>query len=423
VQVEATHRLTIRSGTFIGAASVAHMPSPRTLLVPDEVVLPDRIARGFCVLVEGGRVVAVLPDGADGTRAGSCERRELRGCLLPGLVDLQVNGHGGVPVEDESAGAFDALARSVASCGTAAFLPTLVSAPFDLLRQRVRHLARQVREHARRPASAASALPLGIHLEGPFLEIAGAHDADALCDPTPERVDALLEDAAGTLALVTLAPGRSGAADAVRRFVAAGTTVALGHAGPQSDDDAVAACIDAGATLVTHLFNVMPPLHHRAPGLVGRALDDPSVSASLIADGAHLDARVLRLAFRSLGPTRTILVSDSIAAAGCGDDEAASAFDLGDRRVHVVDGVARDDEGRLAGSASTLATCAERFAATCASLGVGSWTLARVVSTNPARLLGERGESLGAVVPGARAVFTLRPSDGSPWRTVDAAAR
>lgn len=322
--------------------------------------------------------------------------------VLPGFVDLQVNGGGGRDVAEATADALDAVAEATWAGGATHFLPTLITAPLPELLERVAKVAAWIETWRGRGAE-----PLGIHLEGPFLEVPGAHDAGALVDPTPERVDALVRAARGRLALVTLAPGRAGAPAATARLRRAGVAVALGHA---RSTDGLSACVDAGARLVTHLFNAMGPLHHREPGLAGLALDEGRLACSLICDGVHVHPAMVRNAFAVLGPTRTVLVSDAVAASGQPD----GAYTLGGRAVEARQGVVRRADGTLAGSALTMALAAQRFQA---FLGprCGPWTVAQVASRNAARLLGR--DDLGEIRPGAPACFTLWADDAcTAWR-------
>jgi N-acetylglucosamine-6-phosphate deacetylase len=200
---------------------------------------------------------------------------------------------------------------------------------------------------------------------------------------------------------VTLAPGRAGAAAAVARLRRAGVAVALGH-GRRTDE--LEACVSAGAQLVTHLFNAMGPLHHREPGLAGHALDDARLSCSLIPDGVHVHAAMLRNAYRCLGPERTILVTDSVAAAGMPDGN----YQLAGATVRLQGGVVRDSEGHLAGSALTMADAARGWLRMVDEADACS--LARVASTNPARIAG--AASLGEIAPGRAAAFCVLAPDG-----------
>lgn len=363
--------------------------------IVDRVVLPDRILAGARIAVSDGRIVAVDRAG------GASTATRLRGTLLPGFVDLQVNGAGGHTVDAGTTAALDGVAAAVFAGGAIAFLPTLITAPWQRLLEQIDAVAGWI--EARRGAPPADAAePLGLHLEGPFLSAAGAHDDRCFLDPTTERVDALLAAARGTLRLVTLANARDGAAAAIGRLTAAGVRCAIGHC---ADPTGFADCVAAGAGAVTHLFNAMGGLHHREPSVAGLALDDDRVLCPLIVDGFHVSPTMVRHAFRILGPDRTILVTDAVAAAGQPDGD----YTLSGIPVRATGGVVRDAGGRLAGSALTMAAAARNFLAYVP--GAGAWTLSRVASANPARLAG--ADDLGAIATEHRAAFTLLGENGS----------
>jgi N-acetylglucosamine-6-phosphate deacetylase len=358
--------------------------------IVDRAATPHGMTAGTRIAAVDGRIVAI------DRIAPSSSAVRLRGTLLPGFVDLQVNGAGGRSCDEANPDALDTVARAVWDGGAVAFLPTLITAPWERLLQQVAAVAAWIRGW-----NGQGAEPLGLHLEGPFLQASGAHDANCFVDPTPERVDQLLAAAGGTLRLVTLAHARSGAAAATARLCAAGVTVALGHC---DKSDGFGACVDAGARAVTHLFNVMGPLHHRDVGTAGFALDDERVLCPLIVDGVHVHPAMVRNAFRILGPARTILVSDAVAAAGMPDGD----YQLSGIPVKATDGVVRDGQGRLAGSALTMALAARNFLRFVPM--AGPWTLGCAAAANPAGLV--RADAYGALAVGKRAAFTLLGDDG-----------
>lgn len=362
-----------------------------TEIVVDRLVQPDTISAGMRIECHDGRIRAI-----DRRPAGPTARR-LSGTLLPGFLDLQVNGGGGHSVDEATPAALDAVAAASFTGGAAAFLPTLITAPWDRLLQQVAAVASWIRAW-----NGQGAEPLGLHLEGPFLDSPGVHDASCFVDPTPQRVRELLAAANGTLRLVTLANSRSGAAAATAQLSAAGCAVALGHV---TSTTGFHDCIAAGASMVTHLFNAMGPLHHRDPGIAGLALDDRRVHSCLIVDGAHVHPAMVRNAYAILGPHRTVLVSDAVAAAGMPDGD----YQLAGQRVIARGGVVRDAQGRLAGSALTMAVAARNFLSYVAD--AGPWTLARTAATNAARLIG--AADFGSIAIGQRAAFTLLGDDGS----------
>jgi len=358
----------------------------------DRVVLPDRVLAGVRIAAVEGRIVAI-----DRMAAGPAAVR-LRGTLLPGLLDLQVNGAGGRSVQEATTAALDTIAAAVWRGGATGFLPTLITAPFPTLLEQIAAVAQWSRTWNGRGAQ-----PLGLHLEGPFLTTAGAHDPAHFLDPTPERLEALLAVAGDQLRLVTLAPARAGAAAATAWLRQRGVAVALGHCDSTAG---FADCVAAGANAVTHLFNVMGRMHHREPGLAALALDEPRLLCPLIADGVHVHPTMVRLAYRILGPDRMLLVTDAMAAAGMPEGQ----YELGGSTVTARQGIVRDAHGNLAGSALTMADAARNFLHWLPE--AGPWTLARVAAHNPAQLCGI-ADLAGSLGVGRTARCTLFGDDGT----------
>ena len=295
--------------------------------------------------------------------------------LVPGFVDTHVHGGGGGSF---SAGA-DQTATAVAlhrRHGTTTLVASLVSeAPDDLLRQ-VRDLADLVR----------AGLLAGIHLEGPWLaaQRCGAHDPALLRDPEPGELSRVLDAGDRTIRMVTLAPERSGGIEAIRRIVDSGVVAAIGHT--EATYAQTCAAIEAGATVGTHLFNAMRPIHHREPGPVVALLEDPRVTVEVIADGVHVDAALYRHVTTSAGAGRVSLVTDAMAAAGMDD----GAYRIGPLAVDVTDGVAHlAGTDTIAGSTATMDTLF-RFAVTHSRLPRDEAMRLAVLqsSVNPARALG-----------------------------------
>lgn len=291
------------------------------------------------------------------------------GTAVPGFVDAHCHGAAGVDLAEPGADPAPVLAHHAAT-GTTSLVASLASAPLALTARRLRELAPHVR---------AGEL-LGAHLEGPWLAPArrGAHDAALLRAPDVGDAERLLEAGDGTVRMVTLAPELPGALEVVARLVAAGVVVAVGHTEASADE--VRRALDLGARVVTHLFNGMPPLHHRTPGPVAAALLDGRAHVELVGDGQHVDDDVLDLA-RRLAAGRAGLVSDAMAAAGLGDGRYA----LAGGAVLVRDGVARTADGRsLAGSTSTVGDAVVRLLDRGADLA----EVVALTSTAPSRALG-----------------------------------
>ena len=312
------------------------------------------------------------------------------GYLLPGLVDLQVNGYYGIEFQIAEAGPWAAVAGRLPETGTTAFMPTLITAPVGSLAGALRAAAAFV------PVlPPGGARVLGVHLEGPFISPArpGAHNQAWITDPGPAAVGQLIEAGRGLLRMVTLAPERPGALAAIGRLVAAGILVSVGHSDATADQ--VAAAAGRGARMVTHLFNAQRPLRHREPGVVGQALCDERLTSGLIADLEHVAAPVCGLAFRA-APGRIALVTDAAAAAGMPPGE----YLLGGERITLPEGDSAPPvraDGTLAGSALRL----DKAVANAVRCGLALPAAVAAASRIPADLIGL--PDLGRLAPGAAA--------------------
>ncbi len=313
--------------------------------------------------------------------------------LVPGFIDLHSHGAGGHAYEDGASAIRSAL-RVHRSHGTTRSLISLVSNPLETLRSSLAIIAELTR---------SDELVLGAHLEGPFLSDArrGAHDPTYLRDPEPAAIDGLLEAAQGTLRMITLAPERTGALEAIDAFVAAGVVVALGHT--EAPFNLAREAIERGARVLTHAFNGMPGLHHREPGVLGAALADERVVLEVILDGVHVHPTVAAIAFRS-APGRIALVTDAMAAAGSVDGE----YSLGAMRVTVTDGRAvLSGTNAIAGSTLTQ-DAAVRRAIT--ESGVSAVDAVAAATATPARVLG-REQRFGMLAPGFAADAVVLDAD------------
>ncbi len=302
------------------------------LLIRGGSVLTDTGFVSTDLFARGGRIVAepVAPAGAVVIDADGL-------FVAPGFVDVQINGGWGHDFTTDPS-SIGSVAAVLPATGVTAFLPTIVSST----RERRTAARRALAELAH---NAAAAVPLGLHFEGPMLAPTkvGAHDPTRL---GPVDVDELASWSAATgVRMVTLAPEVPGALTAIAGLVAAGVTVALGHTACTADEFAAARA--AGASAVTHLFNAMAGFEHRAPGPVGATLADPTVVAGLICDGHHVDPIAVAMAWRALGPRRTMLVTDAVAALGV---EPGSEVPLGSQPIERGDHGVRTAEGVLAGS-------------------------------------------------------------------------
>jgi N-acetylglucosamine-6-phosphate deacetylase len=341
------------------------------------------------VVLHEGLIQAVMHD--DEVDAGDATVRDLNGqLLLPGFIDIQVNGGGGVLFNDApGVEAIRAIGEAHRKFGTTGFLPTLISGDLEAVAAAI----------AATDEAIAEGVPgvLGIHLEGPFLNKAkkGVHD--------PARFRVLDSDAITLLSslkrgktLVTLAPETT-SPELIAELVNAGVIVAAGHTNGSYDE--VRAALDAGLNGFTHLFNAMSPLTSREPGVVGAALDDDSSWCGLIADGHHVHPASLRIAIASKPRGRSLLVTDAMSSVGA----VNKSFEFNGQLIDVSNGVCVTADGTLAGSDLDMAT-AVRNATT--MLRVELAEAARMASEYPAAALGLEGE-LGRIKAGYRANLVL----------------
>jgi N-acetylglucosamine-6-phosphate deacetylase len=373
-------------------------------MTPLRALLGARVHTGretiddVAVLVEGGTIVALVPT-REAPRTGVV-RLELGGAhLAPGFVDLQVNGGGGVMLNDEpSADAVRHIARAHRRFGTTALLPTYISGSNRGMRDAARAVAEVMR------AAPRTSGVLGVHFEGPFLDPRrpGAHDVRFLRAPTPPDLDVILGAAAsldGTTALhpvvmLTLAAQHL-VDETAAELLAAGVWLSVGHCGATAAE--ARAAFGRGATLVTHLFNAMSPLTSREGGLVGAALDAAAqgrVRCGLILDGVHVAYDIARVATRAAGPGGVFLVTDAVSPVGA--PPGSSEFELGGQRVRVQDGRCVNDAGVLAGSALDMASAVRNAAR---HLGVDLDEALRMAATYPAEAVG-LGPRKGRIAPG-----------------------
>jgi N-acetylglucosamine-6-phosphate deacetylase len=365
------------------------------LVVTGRMVLDDQVVEGW---------VEVLGDRISGVGVGSPAPAAARvdagnAWILPGLVDIHAHGGGGWSVE----GGVDDARQAAAfhrSRGTTSLVASLVSGTRAHLLSTVTTLAPLVHDGTL----------AGLHLEGPYLAPSrrGAHDKDALRAPDPAEVADLLAAGAGAVRMMTLAPELPGALELVGMLVQCGVVAAIGHTDATAEQ--CRAAVDRGASVATHLFNGMPPLHHRAGGPIAALAADPRVRCEVLHDGHHVEDSVLRLAHHLLAPDRLLLVSDAASATGCADGPQL----LGSLPVVLSEGAVRPADGRsLAGSAQPLVEQLARAV----RVGLDPVRAVTAATSIPARTLGLTG--VGRLAVGARADLLLVDPD---WRPVEVMA-
>jgi N-acetylglucosamine-6-phosphate deacetylase len=340
----------------------------------------ERMIEGHALVVDDGRVVSLA---APAQCPPGAERHDLGGGVLaPGLIDWQVNGGGGVLFNDApTVAGIRAIVEAHRTDGTTSLLPTIIT---DTPRKLADALS------AAREAQESVPGALGVHVEGPFIDMRrkGAHPAQFIRAMTREDADRLIAARSGVM-VVTLAPCAA-ANDLIARLAQAGVIVSIGHAEATAEE--AQAAFAAGASAVTHLYNAMSQLGHRAPGLVGAALADRNVLCGFIADGHHVHETAARAAFNAKGADGIALISDAMPPAAGGP----KVFYLEGRRVTQVGTRLTLDDGTLAGAAITLMD-AVRYATR--TLGIELADALKMATSTPARLL-RVDHRLGRLKPG-----------------------
>ncbi|HEX7114738.1 MAG TPA: N-acetylglucosamine-6-phosphate deacetylase [Steroidobacter sp.] len=368
----------------------------RQSLINGRILTDEGFVEGRVVIVEGGWIQAIVERGVWDKGHASRSSAQEETCdlaghyLLPGFIDAQVNGGGGVLFNDDpSVESIIEIGRAHRRFGTTGFLPTLISDDLDVVSRAV---------HAVQ-AAIERGVPgvLGIHIEGPFLnaERKGVHDETKLRWLDEDGIG-LLTSLKGGRTLVTLAPERT-EPRLIRKLVDAGVIVSAGHTNGTYRQ--IKEAIAHGLSGFTHLFNAMSQLTGREPGAVGAALDDPETWCGIILDGHHVNPVVLRIAMRAKRRDRFMLVTDAMPSVGAPN----KSFKLQGRPISVADNMCVDEHGRLAGSDIDMASAVRNGPK---MLHIDLAQSARMASEYPAQFLG-LGHELGRIAPGYRAHLTL----------------
>lgn len=361
-------------------------------LVNGRVLTPQGFGDALAVVVNAGRITAVVEQDA---LPDDLPRQDLQGgWLLPGFIDAQVNGGGGVLFNNTpTVEALGAIARAHRRFGTTGLLPTLISDDAGVMKQAI----------AATQQAIAQGVPgiLGIHLEGPYLAPSrkGTHDAGKFRVPDAEEI-AMATSLGNGVTLITLAPERV-PEQTIRELVARGAVVVAGHTAATYEE--ARAGLDAGLRGFTHLYNAMSPLQGREPGAVGAALEDAGSWCGVIVDGVHVHPASLRVALAAKPRGKIFLVTDAMPMVGADDP----AFVLYGETITAKDGVVRNAAGALAGSALDMATAVRNSVNL---LGLPLEEAARMASTWPAEFLG-LGETHGSIAPGYAADLVLMDAE------------
>ncbi len=342
--------------------------------------------------VSGDRIQEILPENESSGKADQEQEISLNGAyVLPGLVDIHTHGNSGHDFSDGSGEGLVSMGKYMASHGITSFLPTSITLPYDRLETAFQTAA----EYMKNPPDDGARV-LGVHMEGPYFseKKKGAQNSAYLKLPDTDGFRKLQEQCGGIIRIVDVAPELDGAKEFVRA-AAETARVSVAHTDASYEDAAIA--FDAGASHVTHLFNAMPPVHHRRPGVIGAACERDNAAAELICDGLHVHPAVIRMAFK-LFPGRICLISDSLRCCGMPD----GVYELGGQSVTLKDGQARIADGNLAGAAANL----YEDLVNAIHFGIKVEEAVLAATLNPARQAGMDDE-IGSLETGKKADFLV----------------
>src|SRR5947199_2520527 len=366
-----------------------------TLLTPME-----RIDQPLLLIEDG--VIRRLGTRANSEIPANCRIVDLQDATLaPGLIDIHIHGGAGHDIMEANAEALPALERLLVCHGVSSYFPTTVTAPLEATLAALERLATAVESAQQNHPGEPRAVPLGIHLEGPFISHTrrGVHPAQDLLPPTVQTFGRFWQAARGHIRIMTIAPELPGAPEVIAEAARRGVCVSLGHS--NADLNSTRAAVAAGARHATHTFNAMRPLSHRDPGILAEVLTDSRVSADIIADGVHVDPAVVELFLKAKGPDSAVLITDATAATGMPEGR----YRLGSLEVEVRDGKCVAGE-TLAGSVLTMDRAIRNI------MRFAQWDLqqaVRLATLNPARAA--RLDGAGSLKAGAPAdVVVLSPA-------------
>ena len=320
--------------------------------------------------------------------------------VIPGLIDVHIHGAAGADFSDGDPEGLKRMARHLLRCGVTSFAPASMTLPYETLKKAYACGAQLA---AQQPEDCARFM--GVHMEGPYFseKKKGAQNADYLKTPDFEGFQKLYDGCGGLIKIADVAPELPGAAEFVRKASKL-CTVSVAHTDSGYEDAREA--FAAGATHLTHLYNAMPGIHHRNPGVIPAAAENPAVRAELICDGLHVHPASVRLAFSMFGAERMVLISDALRCCGMPDGD----YELGGQTVTLSGGVARLADGTIAGSATNLYNCMRNAM----TFGIGEADAVRAATRNPACAIG--ADQLGSIEEGKLADFLICTRDYSEKR-------
>jgi N-acetylglucosamine-6-phosphate deacetylase len=378
--------------------------SERIALVGGTAVTPAGEIEGATILIEAGRIHAVGPARDLQPEPGS-RILDARGfTILPGFIDTHIHGSRGDDVMLHGEEGIRRIAADLLRYGVTAWQPSTISARHDDLMRAVGWC----RSAAERPQRGARIV--GIHIEGPYINVRkkGAQPEEGIRQPDPGQCRQYLDEAGGLARIMTLAPELDGAEALMALLREENVAISLGHS--EADYDCALHAIACGATHATHLFNAMPPLGHRAPGLAAACLNEPEITAEVIADGVHLHPQAVKLAYRAKGPEKIALVTDAMSAVGMPD----GTYTLGAHTVRVNGDLCTLADGTIASSMLTMNRAVRNVRA---FAGAGWAEAARMAAEVPARLSGVLHDR-GTLEAGKRADLAVLREDGTVAYTI-----
>jgi len=312
------------------------------------VITPQEEIPDCTVVTEDERLTAV---GREIEAPGDARTVDARDKIcVPGFIDMHVHGAGGHDVMEGNVEAFEAVGRVLASHGATSYFPTTVTSSVEKTTRALAELSKFIRKMEQMRPSDLQPQPIGIHMEGPFINPRrkGVHPEEHIIPPQPALFDAFQQAAGGTLRLITMAPEVDGAEEVVRRAFERGVRVGMGHT--DATFQQAERAVELGIRHVVHVFNAMRPFSHRDPGVISASLLDDRLSTELIADGVHVYGPVIRLLARCKGAARILLITDGLAATGMPEGD----YTLGEFEITVKGDVACNRAGVLAGSVLTM---------------------------------------------------------------------
>jgi N-acetylglucosamine-6-phosphate deacetylase len=346
-----------------------------TTLAAKRLITANAIIDQPLITLDGQSIVTISSRNATESRGLTHDFKDAT--LTAGLLDIHMHGAIGHDVMEGTTEALSSISKFLAQHGVTEYLATTVTASMDFTLRALDGIARHIE---RKPADDEATVQ-GIHIEGPFLSHAkrGMHPPQFILPPTVGTLNKLWEAARGHIRLMTIAPENPGALETIARANELGIRSSIGHSNANTAETLTG--LKAGAISATHTYNAMRSLDHREPGILGIVLDRDEIYSDLICDGVHVAPEMVRLWFKSKGPERAILITDSLEAAGMPN----GVYKLGETTVHVKDGRCTTDAGVLAGSLLTLDEAVTKMQA---FTGADLATAVRLASRNPARMLG-----------------------------------